>query len=169
MNYKKHFKKLYWGDKQETEVEFQLNDKLPPTELITTCFVIPYYNDKLILTKFTGGFKFPGGHREENESAEDCLRRESLEESSIVLGKPKLVGRWVATKRFTTDYNRAYPDVAYQLQYISEVKELRDFKKSKEFLDRKLIDKKELRDYFQNYEKYSEVFDYLIENYIVIK
>lgn len=166
MNNNKSFKKITWGKQKETEVEFQINDTLPPTELISTCFVIPYYKGKLVLTRFEGGWAFAGGHIEEGETAIECLRRECMEESSIVLGEPKLVGRWVATRKFVTDFNREYPDVAYQLQYVAEVKELKEFNKTEEFLERTLIDKKDLRDYYIHYDKHGEVLDYVVENYI---
>ncbi len=46
-----------------------------------TCFGICEKNGKMLLVKKDGQYSFIGGGREENETREECLKREFLEES----------------------------------------------------------------------------------------
>ena len=54
-----------------------------------TCFGICYKDGKLILVKKNGQFSFIGGGKESNETHEECLKREFIEESGYEIAEAK--------------------------------------------------------------------------------
>ena len=60
--------------------------------------VFPFYGDQIVLADIlTRGWCIPSGHLEPNETAEDAVRRESLEEAGATLGKVVYLGYFVLT------------------------------------------------------------------------
>lgn len=55
------------------------------TEVVVRIKVLIIQNDNLLIGDESGCFQFIGGHLEENESFNECLKREVKEESGIVL------------------------------------------------------------------------------------
>src|SRR4051812_35946799 len=121
------FKTVYWGKDHSTEVVFEPTDTLPPKELIIACAVFPLYGTSIVMSKPARGWGLIGGHREDDETAEECIRREADEEASITLGDLQLVGQWVTKKKFHSPHNEQYPDKGYQMLYVSDVKDLNAF------------------------------------------
>ena len=162
---KKHsFKTIYWGSDRSTEVIFEPVRELPPQELITACMVFALHNkDNIVLSKPERGWGIPGGHREEGETAEECLRREAMEEAAIILENIQLIGRWVTNKRFHSPYNAKYPDKGYQLLYIANVKELNDFTPQLEITERIVVPISEVKNYHHDIDNFMPIFNYALE------
>ena len=60
--------------------------------------VFPFYGDRVVLADIVSrGWCIPSGHLEAGETAEDAVRRESLEESGATLGKTEYIGYFVLT------------------------------------------------------------------------
>src|SRR3990167_471583 len=91
----------YWG--KNTEVQFMPMDKIVPIDQITSCFVFAMHDNKLLMIRPERGWGLPGGHREPNETPEDCVRREALEEAVVELGELDLIGAWEAKKIIKTE------------------------------------------------------------------
>lgn len=53
------------------------------TEIVIRAKALIINNNNIILGNENNLFQFPGGHLEENESLEECLKREVLEETGI--------------------------------------------------------------------------------------
>ena len=68
------FETIYWGADRSTEVIFEPTNELPPQDLVTACMVLALYDkDKIVLSKPERGWGILGGHREQGETAEECL------------------------------------------------------------------------------------------------
>lgn len=158
------FKSTYWGDDQSTEVVFEAINELPPQELITACMVFAVHDkDKLVLSKPARGWGLPGGHREEGETAEECLLREAMEEAAVTLENLELIGRWTTKKRFHSPHNAQYPDQGYQLLYIANVKELNEFTPQHETLERIVVPISEVKDYHHDIDNFLPILHYAVE------
>lgn len=169
---KKHtFRTLYWGDDQSTEVVFEAINELPRQELITACMVFALYGtDKIVLSKPARGWGLPGGHREEGETAEECLLREAMEEAAMTLENLELIGRWTTKKRFHSPHNAQYPDQGYQLLYVANVKELNDFIPQLEITERIVVPISEVKEYHHDIDNFMPILNYAIEGgYLKLK
>lgn len=66
-----------------------LNDNdITETVIRTKALIIN--NGKILIGNENGVFQFPGGHLEENESFNDCLKREVLEETGIKINDSEI-------------------------------------------------------------------------------
>lgn len=68
------------------------------------CDAIIIQNEKILLIKrakepFKGWWAIPGGRLEDDETAEECLRREVKEETGIDIEQEKLIGIYSDPKR----------------------------------------------------------------------
>jgi ADP-ribose pyrophosphatase YjhB (NUDIX family) len=152
-----HFKTVHWGDDRSTEVVFEPISTLPPKELISSCFVFALYEgNKVIMTKPKRGWGLPGGHREGDETAEECVQREAAEEASITL-KDVQLGRWVAKKKFDSPFNQHYPDLAYQLLFVANVDSLNDFSSEFETSERAIVPLSRIKDLHHNFDNFEAV------------
>jgi 8-oxo-dGTP diphosphatase len=157
------FPTTYWG--KGTEVKFKPLDKMVPTDQITSCFVFAVHEHKLLMIRPERGWGLPGGHREENESPEDCVRREALEEAVVKLGGLDLIGAWEAKKILHTEKNAKYPDLAYQLLYFANVKKIMPFKSDFEILERAFVNLKDVPQLHADYAKFEAIFLYTLDKY----
>ena len=60
------------------------------TETVIRTKAVLVNESGIIIGNENGIFQFPGGHLEENESFEDCLKREILEETGIEITDEKI-------------------------------------------------------------------------------
>ncbi|HHT9138689.1 MAG TPA: NUDIX domain-containing protein [Candidatus Wunengus sp. YC60] len=163
---REQFQTVYWGEDRSTRVRFEESNILPPEELITSCFVFPVYQRQIIISKAPRGWGLPGGHRELNESAEDCARREALEEAAIQLGKLTLVGHWIVRKEFESEYNQSYPPIAYQLLFLAEVTAVLQFIPNHEITERASVTFDELKSLHHNYDSVKDIIKFMSNKYL---
>jgi ADP-ribose pyrophosphatase YjhB (NUDIX family) len=157
------FKKNYWGEDNSTEVMFHPANTLPNNPDNITSVMGAVFNDgNLLLTKPIRGWGLPGGHIEDNESPEECLKRECIEEADVEIGNLKLIGYWKTKKLKKLESNKKYPDEGYQLLYIADAIKVNDFVPIHEVSERLFIPAEEVRNILHNYDNFEEILKYVI-------
>ena len=157
------FKKNYWGENNSTEVMFHPANTLPNNPDNITSVMGAVFNDgNLLLTKPIRGWGLPGGHIEDNESPEECLRRECIEEAGVEIGNLKLIGYWKTKKLKKLESNKIYPDEGFQLLYIANAIKVNDFVPMHEVSERMFIPAEEVRNIHHNYDNFEEILKYVI-------
>lgn len=156
------YKVIYWGENQSTKVQFEEFDKLPDFP-VTACFVAAFdKSGKLAIAKPKRGWGLPGGHVEQGETPTECIKREAKEECGIELENLQLIGGWRAEKLRNTSENDAYPNIAYQLLFLGDIKNIEnDFAKEHEVSERAFIDPHDFLNYHHNPENYAEIIEYI--------
>jgi 8-oxo-dGTP diphosphatase len=156
------FKKIYWGSDRSTEVTFEPGVVLPQTEQISACVVVAVHQDTVVLSRPKRGWGLLGGHREEGETAEVCIRREAMEEATVELGNLKLIGWWKTRKLFESSENCQYPALAYQLLYVAHVTKVHDFLPQYEVQERTFIPLDQVADLHHNFPGFEEVYEFIL-------
>jgi 8-oxo-dGTP diphosphatase len=158
------FKTTYWGSDRSTEVVFESSTLLPQTEQISACVVVAVRQNTIVLSRPERGWGLLGGHREEGETAEACIRREAMEEAAVELSSLKLIGRWKTRKLFESSENRQYPTLAYQLLYVACVTKVHDFLPQYEIQERTFVPLDQLADLHHNFPGFEEVYEFILAN-----
>lgn len=78
------------------------------------------------------GLTIPGGHIHDEESIEDCLRREVSEEAYVDLGRLALLGYIEADHRANPNYDGPYPIRSVQAVFHAKVTSINDFESQHE-------------------------------------
>lgn len=158
------FSPVYWGPDESTEVIFEPATELPPQEQITACMVLAVHDgESIIMSKPERGWGLPGGHREPDETAEECLRREAMEEAAVILGELRFIGHWATKKRFHSPHNTQYPDQGYQLLFVASVKELNDYIPQLEISERAIVPIAKVKHYHHDYTAFEPVLNYAVD------
>ena len=77
------------------------------TEIVIRMKVLLIRNNNMILGYERGIYQFPGGHLEENESFNDCIKREIMEETGI-----KILDKDIGEPIYKiVSLNRNHPDI----------------------------------------------------------
>jgi 8-oxo-dGTP pyrophosphatase MutT (NUDIX family) len=156
------FKTVYWGPDQSTEVVFEPVSILPDKDLITACFVFAVHDgDNVIMSRPERGWGLVGGHREGDETAEECVRREAYEEAAITLGDLTLIGRWATKKKFHSPHNRKYPDRGYQLLFVADVTKIDQFTPQLEIAERAIVPFAQVPHYHHEFDNFVDIFNYV--------
>ncbi|MCA1058837.1 NUDIX domain-containing protein [Rossellomorea aquimaris] len=140
---------VLWG-KSKVKLTWMEDFTLPDTSRITSVHGFCFKNKKLLLVKLhKRGWDFPGGHLEEGESPEECLKREVMEEA-YVSGPLHLLGYVIVDHHDNPHWNEEspYPKVGYQLFYQMNVEEEFSFEGEYESLERCWIDPDHVTEYY---------------------
>lgn len=116
------------------EAALILDDETPPNSLITSALALAFDGQRILMTNLQQrGWDIPGGHLEANETPEEAMRREVLEESGAVLDEVRLLGyqRIRLLGVIPSGYRYPYPD-SYQVIYIGRVVALKKFEATME-------------------------------------
>lgn len=123
---------------QPNEISLILDESLPPSELITSALALAFHEGNFLMTKLhQRGWDIPGGHIDPDETPEQTMRREVMEEAAVKLGPVRLLGhqRIRLLGDMPERYRYPYPD-SYQVFYIGHVVEILSFKPTAEAIDR---------------------------------
>ena len=102
--------------------EFYISKDLPSRNLCSAVFCIAMYQDKIVLTRNHRGWELLGGHIEKNETIEEALHREALEEGGFKIERYQLIGhrKFTAKKKVKNDRSIEYPfPISYNPHYIA--------------------------------------------------
>ena len=131
-------------------------DALPNKELISSCFGIIKYKNKICLVKHVErGVEIPGGHIESGESVMDCFHREIKEEVGLVdLTAVKLLAAQEINIQVPKPEGYKYPyPKSYQVVFFAEANTCLEFSPSLDSCGRIFVDINELKthDFYNNY------------------
>ena len=155
------FKTLYWGSDNSTMAQFEIGDDMPATELITACMVAAIHENTLVMSRPERGWGLLGGHREEDETPEECVRREAMEEAAVELDDLVHIGGWRIKKMFESPENVAYPAEAYQPLFVSRVADVKEYVPQLEIFERAFVPFDKVEEYHHAFDDFSEVYNFL--------
>lgn len=110
---------------------------IPPLHHTITAHCIPITDDGRIVAAdvIDRGVDIPGGHIDDGETAEETMRRETLEETFVNVDTPILVNVWRLSSENPKIGLREKP---YLLLYTAKVTSFEDFKPNNE-VSRRLV------------------------------
>lgn len=155
------FPVVFWGKDKSTKSQFYPCEAIPDFSLVTSCMVCAVHENKILLAKPPRGWGLPGGRMELGETPEDCARREVYEETSVEVNTLRLIGAWHIEKLFHSKYNDRYPDRAYQLLFLADVKRIDDFVASYESSAREFVEFDKVQDYHHDFDNFAEIMTYI--------
>jgi len=155
------FPAVLWGKDKSTKAQFYPCEDIYDSSIVTSCMVCTVHENKILLAKPPRGWGLPGGRMELGETPEDCARREVYEETSVELNSLKLIGAWHIEKLLHSRYNDRYPDRAYQLLFLADVKKINDFIPSHESSAREFVEFDKVKDYHHDFANFSKIMRYI--------
>jgi hypothetical protein len=78
------------------------NKDITETVIRTKALIIN--NDRILIGNENNVYQFPGGHLEKNETLNDCLKRETLEETGIVIEDSEIGSMFMKVTFMTKDW-----------------------------------------------------------------
>jgi 8-oxo-dGTP diphosphatase len=152
---------VQWGE-SIVKLSFEQVLVLPPKHLITSAHGFCFYEGKLLMVDLNHrGWDFPGGHIEQNETPEQCFKREALEEG-YVEGHCTLFGAIKVDHSDNPMWKEGsrYPKIGYQVFYKMDITKFHPFLAEHESSRRQLVDPSEASKYHKGW---NPVFEYMIQ------
>lgn len=107
----KTFPKDLWEETQSI-VEFIPSNDIPEDIQFTAVKVFLFDKNKLLLTKVPRGWDIPTGHKEEGEDLFNAIKRETLEETGVIVKQKKFIGYLKLTQIKQNEINKKYPPIS---------------------------------------------------------
>ena len=115
------FPTVTWKRERATFVPCGTEAEEPAGVPRPAALVFPFYGDRVVLADIAHrGWCIPSGHLEAGETAEDAVRRESVEEAGATLGKVAYLGYFVLTD-IETGAVRHAPTFIASVQSIGQI------------------------------------------------
>jgi len=118
-----------------------LSDISPPGHLVTAVAAYAIALDGILMTNLRSrGWDLPAGHVEDDETLGAAIRRECLEETSVILGEVYPIGyhRFEIERPKPCGYRYPYP-TSYIVSYYATIAEILDFVPTDEASDRTVM------------------------------
>jgi len=138
---------LFTGEwSPEMRWEFYLTNQMPPKELCTAVFCIPFQENQILLVQHQNrNWEMPGGHVEDDEKGDilRTLQREVLEEGGVSIIQPQMIGyrKVIATvPQKQREIESYYPfPYSYIPFYIAKISIIHAFEAQHEIIQRKFF------------------------------
>ena len=157
---------VQWGE-SIVKLSFEKGLVLPPAHLITSAHGFCFYEGKLLMVDLNDrGWDVPGGHMEQNETPEECFKREALEEG-YVEGNCTLLGAIKvdhSDNPMWTEGSR-YPKIGYQVFYKMDITKFHPFLAEHESSRRELFDPSEA---FKYHKGWHAVFEDILQTALML-
>jgi len=155
-----------WGD-EKIKLTWKPDGQLPSRNLITSVHGFCFKDDKLLLVKLNNrGWDFPGGHIENDETPEACIKREAYEEG-FVSGSCLLLGYIIVDHSENPKWNNRspYPKIGYQVFYRMDIDQVFEFEGIYESSERIFINPNEITQYYHDWNNiYQEILFQAMKN-----
>jgi len=135
-----------WGG-HHVKLTWMATTTLPDVKYVTSVHGVCIDKDKVLLVRVTDrGFNLPGGHVEENESPEEALIRECMEEGYVECDSISLIGMIIVSHEENPmfDVKGKYPLIGYQLFFRTNVTRSLPYKRENECLTRIWVEPEEI-------------------------
>jgi 8-oxo-dGTP diphosphatase len=146
-----------WNDAR-VKLSWQESDQLPPRDLISSVHGFCFLDNKVLLVNLNHrGWDMTGGHIEAGETAEECFKRETMEEA-YVAGKCRLLGSIIVDHNENSKWNdkSPYPKVGFQVFYRMDITEIYDFEARYESSDRIFVDLYQVSEYYHDWHELND-------------
>lgn len=139
-----------WFGKNPVILRFMTPEEFEAIEqpIITSVHVFPMDDNDILVTENPRGLDIIGGHVESDETVEEALQREAMEEGYIEIRSASLIGYIQVDNSVNPNAaNLPYPMYGYQAFYVSDEFIPHEFKAEHECTGRQFIDANHMADY----------------------
>ncbi|MUK90388.1 NUDIX domain-containing protein [Ornithinibacillus sp. L9] len=146
-----------WGE-SKVKLTWHANQTLPSRNLITSVHGYCFHEEKLMLVNLNQrGWDIPGGHIEQDETPEECFKREAMEEGYIE-GRCYPLGYIIVDHSENTKWDESspYPEIGYQVFYRMDIEQLHPFEAKFESFQRVFIKTDEITNYYQGWHEFHQ-------------
>jgi 8-oxo-dGTP diphosphatase len=148
-----------WG-KWLVKLNWVESELLPDLKLITSAHGFCFLERNLMLVDIEHrGWDFPGGHVEADETPQETIMREALEEGCVE-GITELLGYVIVDHTDNPCWEEAgkYPKIGYQAFYRMDIEQIHLFEKKHESAGRVFIAPSDIDKYYPNWNSiYGEI------------